>query len=296
MPSDYQIAMLEKIRTLGGLIKFSHSVFALPFALMMIVVIDRVATAPSFFQMLVLVLCVVAARSAAMGFNRLVDAKIDRLNPRTATREIPAGRVSRGEAIVLVVASSALFILGSASLGGHCAVLAPPVLLILFGYSYMKRVSSSAHFVLGLSLAMAPGGVWYALTATWSWLPIPLMLCVLFWVAGFDILYACQDEEFDRLHGLHSVPSAIGLERARALAAMCHILALISLATFGYLFGLGATFWLGYLGFGGLIVSQHITVALRGIGCIDQVFFTRNGLASVALLIFTTLDRLVTGS
>lgn len=287
--------MLDRIKTLASLIKFSHSVFALPFALMMLVVVHQKIRAVEPRQILLIVVCVVAARSAAMGFNRLVDAGIDKLNPRTAKREIPDGRVSSVEVWSLVCGSSAAFIVGAAALGLHCAYLAPVVLAILFLYSYVKRFSSACHFVLGIALSLAPGGVWYALTATWSWMPVPLMLGVLFWVAGFDILYACQDAEFDQQQGLFSVPSRLGVSGARRVAALSHLVALVFLAVFGVIFELGAIFWIGYIAFALLILSQHITVARGGIGQIDQVFFTRNGLASVGLLLFTVLEWLVRG-
>ncbi len=242
------------------------------------------------WQVCLLIVCVVAARSAAMAFNRLVDAKFDADNQRTRGREIPSGKVSQREAIILVVFSSCVFLLGATALGMHCAVLAIPVLMVLLGYSLVKRYSALCHFVLGLSLALAPGGVWYAVTATWSWYPVPLMLAVLLWVAGFDVLYACQDLEFDRKHGLFSIPSRLGSTRARVVSALLHVVAVLGLITFGLLFELGFFFWVGVVVFVAVIASQHISVIRRGLGCIDRVFFTRNGVASMVLFCFTALD------
>jgi 4-hydroxybenzoate polyprenyltransferase len=281
--------VLERLRAYSHLITLSHSVFALPFALLMLVVVAK-AYPVSLWQVFLLVVCVVAARSAAMAFNRLVDARFDAENQRTSSREIPSGKVSQREAIVLVALSSCVFLAGSMALGMHCAVLAIPVLLVLLGYSLVKRYSALCHFVLGLALALAPGGVWYAITATWSWYPVPLMLAVLLWVAGFDVLYACQDLEFDRQHGLFSIPSRLGSGRARLLSVLLHAVAVIGLITFGLLFELGFFFWIGMGIFVVVIASQHISVMRRGLTCIDRVFFTRNGIASIVLFCFTVLD------
>jgi 4-hydroxybenzoate polyprenyltransferase len=228
-----------------------------------------------------------------MAFNRLVDATFDARNVRTQNREIPSGKVSRREAAMLVVVSALLFIGGAFVLGVHCGVLALPVLVVLLGYSYAKRFSALCHFILGLSLALAPGGVWYALTATWSWQPVSLMVGVLLWVAGFDILYACQDVEFDTQSGLQSVPARLGVGRARALSMVLHLGAVGALVVFGMSFAMGALFWCGLALFSVLIASQHIVIARRGLSCIDQVFFTRNGLASVLLFLFALLDRAI---
>jgi 4-hydroxybenzoate polyprenyltransferase len=247
------------------------------------------------WQASLLIVCVVAARSAAMAFNRLVDAKFDADNQRTRGREIPSGKVSQREAIILVGVASSIFLAGSMALGMHCALLAIPVLLVLLGYSLVKRYSALCHFVLGLALALAPGGVWYAITATWSWYPVPLMVAVLLWVAGFDVLYSCQDLEFDRQHGLFSIPSRLGSERARLLSVFLHVLAAIGLIAFGLLFELGFFFWIGVGVFVAVIASQHIAVMRRGLVCIDRVFFTRNGLASIALFCFTLLDAVYQG-
>jgi 4-hydroxybenzoate polyprenyltransferase len=285
-------AVVQRAVVLGSLIKFSHSVFALPFALLMLVALSRTYSV-RWWQVGLLVVCVVAARSAAMAFNRLVDAVFDARNIRTKNREIPAGKVSRREASTLVVVAALIFIAGAFGLGAHCGVLALPVLLIVLGYSYAKRFSALCHFILGLSLALAPGGVWYALTATWSWKPVSLMVAVLLWVAGFDILYACQDLEFDTKVGLRSVPARLGVHGARVVSIVLHVAALAALALFGVSFELGVFFWCGVALFSALVVSQHITVAKKGIACIDQVFFTRNGLASVVLFLCALLDRFV---
>lgn len=269
--------------------RFSHSVFALPFAAIMLLTVMQ-QQAVSMRQLVLLAVCVVAARFSAMAFNRIVDARIDALNTRTRDREIPAGLVTSREAWLLVVAAASIFIVAAQELGPHCGVLAVPVLGVLLGYSYMKRFSSLCHIVLGVALACAPGGVWYALTATWSWQPVPLMVSVALWVAGFDILYACQDAEFDRAHGLHSVPGVLGVPGARMLSIVLHLLCVVFLVIFGLDFNFGGWFWCGAVVFAALIASQHIVVYRRGLESIDQVFFVRNGLASVLLLAFVVAD------
>lgn len=279
----------ERVQRWGNLVAFSHSVFALPFALVMVVAIHRVQPV-GWQQLTLLVVCVVAARFAAMGFNRLVDHRIDAANERTMNRELPAGKVSRFEAAVLVSITASVFVGASFALGSHCGVLSVPVLALLFGYSLVKRVSSLCHFVLGLALACAPGGVWYALTGTWSWKPVPLMAAVLLWVAGFDILYACQDAEFDRRTGLKSIPSSLGVAHALWVAPAVHVVAVFALILFGYSWGMGTVFWCGVALFTALITSQHLIVRARGLGAIDRVFFTRNGAASIALFIFAWID------
>jgi 4-hydroxybenzoate polyprenyltransferase len=281
--------LLQRLHAWGSLVKFSHSVFALPFALVMIVLVslERPVT---FAQVLLLVVCVVAARTAAMAFNRYVDAEIDARNPRTAGREIPAGFVSKGSALALIVASSVVFFLGAAGLGTHCLFLSPLVLCVLCGYSLVKRFSSWCHVVLGIALALAPGGVWYALTGEWSWRPVPMMVAVTVWVAGFDILYGCQDAEFDRTNKLWSVPSVLGIERALWCACLFHVAALAFLIVNGFMFPVGASYWIGVSIFGVLLLSQHVAVKRRGISCVDQVFFTRNGAASIALFACVFVD------
>lgn len=282
--------ILRRLVVWGNLVRFSHSVFAIPFAGMMLLVVMR-NYAVSWMQLGLLLVCLVSARFAAMAFNRMVDARIDARNERTKNREIPAGRVTPAEAWLLVVGAALVFIAASFGLGVHCGVLSVPVLGILLGYSYMKRFSSLCHVGLGIALACAPGGVWYALTATWSWQPVPLMVSVVLWVAGFDIVYACQDAEFDRAHGLRSIPSAIGIPASLKVAIVLHVVCAFFLVVFGHNFGLGSWFWCGAGLFAALIASQHVVVHRRGLESIDQIFFVRNGLASIALLVFGIADQ-----
>ncbi len=286
------MVVLERLALWASFVKFSHSIFALPFALIMMVVLGR-AYPLSWMQVVSLLVAVVAARTAAMAFNRLVDASIDAENPRTRGRELPSRKVSSREAWGVTIASAVVFAVAASALGMHCLMMAPPVLVVLLGYSLLKRFTSMCHFVLGLALALAPGGVWYAMTATWAWQPLWLMGAVLTWVAGFDILYSCQDMEFDREHGLFSVPRYLGFRRARLVAATLHVTTVALLVQFGIVFELHAAYAFGVALFAALLLNQHLVVARRGITCIDQVFFSRNGAASLLLFAFVVLDRLV---
>jgi 4-hydroxybenzoate polyprenyltransferase len=275
----------------GSFIKFSHSVFALPFAGVMLIAIAKTRSV-TISQLFLVIVCVVCARSAAMAFNRIVDLRFDSLNQRTAKREIPSGKLSVVEGYILVFLASCAFIASSFALGNHCGILSPLVLGILLGYSFFKRFSSLSHLVLGLSLACAPGGVWYALEATWSWRPVPLMACVVFWVAGFDVLYACQDIDFDRRNKLCSIPATLGVHGARIVAPIMHIFSVCFLVVFAVQFSFGNVFWCGVLAFASLVFSQHRAVMRRGIGVIDQVFFLLNGLASAVLFVGAAIDIL----
>jgi 4-hydroxybenzoate polyprenyltransferase len=299
MPVKLVATMVESIRAFfsklylwGSFIKFSHSVFALPFAGVMLAAIAKTRVV-TISQLLLLISCVVFARSAAMAFNRVVDLRFDSMNKRTVKREIPSGKLSIGEGYLLVFLSGSAFIASSFALGIHCGILSPIVLGLVLGYSLFKRFSSLSHLVLGLSLACAPGGVWYALEATWSWRPVPLMACVVLWVAGFDVLYACQDIDFDRGNKLYSIPAAIGVKGARIVAFVMHILSVCFLSVFGAWFSFGIVFWICVSAFILLVFSQHLTVMRRGIGVIDQVFFERNGLASIVLFLGAVVDILV---
>ncbi|MBN8549408.1 MAG: UbiA family prenyltransferase [Deltaproteobacteria bacterium] len=272
----------------GRLVRFSHTIFAMPFALSMFVYVSSFTRvrAP---QLLAIVTALVAARTAAMTFNRIIDRDIDGLNPRTRNREIPAGVITVRSAWVLWASSCALFLAASWFLGMHCLVLAPLVLAVLCYYSWAKRFTSLSHAILGLALALAPGGVWYALTGSVAWLPVWMMLGVLFWVAGFDILYSCQDIEFDRQHALWSVPSRYGEARAFQVSRIFHALAVLCLAQFGAAAHLAPVFWLGLLLFALLLFQQHRIVGPGNLTRIDAAFFTQNGLASILFFLAVLL-------
>lgn len=283
---------IQQMRVIGSLVKFSHTIFALPFALSMFIIVSK-DHGVRFDQLVWILLCLVSARTAAMGWNRYLDRSIDAKNPRTQTRELPTGKISSLSVLFLVSFSAALFFFGSYLLGTHCLVLAPLVLGLLFFYSWTKRFTSLAHVVLGLALALAPGGVWYALTAEISYKPVLMMLAVLFWVAGFDILYSCQDSEFDRQEGLHSIPAKLGVENAFLLSRLSHMLSIIFLYFTGVAFELGVFYFLGVGIFCIFLFAQHAMLRVDDLSKIDAAFFNRNAQASFLYFICTSLDVLL---
>lgn len=286
-------AILHKAKLFGELTAFSHSVFALPFALAMIVVVSRTQSIP-LINILWIIVCVLAARTSAMAWNRFLDASIDRENVRTLSRPIPRGAVSNREALFITVLSGALFVLASFCIGSHCGVLAPLVLGLLLAYSAMKRITAAAHLVLGVALACAPGGVWYALVGTFSWIPVPLMAGVALWVCGFDILYSCQDADFDRSRKLQSVPARFGIPAALNIAKITHFISFLLLILFGMIVGLGIVYFVGVTIFALFVMSQHFVITPKNVSAIDRAFFTRNGLASLVFLAAVVGDRLAT--
>lgn len=281
--------LINRIVVWGKLVKFSHSIFALPFALSMVVLVSTEYPV-SVIQIFEMVVCIVSARVAAMAFNRFVDRGIDACNPRTSLREIPQGVVRIWEVVVIVVFSSLVFVLFAGLLSPICGLLAWPVLVVLFGYSYLKRFSPLCHIVLGLSLAVAPGGVWLAITNEWAWRPVPLMLGVMMWVAGFDVIYALQDMNFDRANKLRSIPESVGETSARMLALLFHVISILCFFVTGVFFAVGTIFWIGLCMFVMLLAKQHIALLLNRDTDIESMFFVSNGLASVLFFIFTALD------
>lgn len=230
---------------------------------------------------LLVILAIVVARTGAMAFNRYLDAEIDSRNPRTADREIPRGVISREQALLLTVLCSGAFIFLAGLIGEHCLLLAPPVIALLLAYSWTKRFTWGAHFVLGACLAAAPGGAWWVLRPQVELLPCVLMAAVLFWVSGFDILYSCQDAEFDRAHGLRSIPARFGIGVALRVSLLCHIVAGALFGVVGLLGELGEIYLFGLLPFIILLLSQHYGLSSGNLTRINRIFFTRNGLASI---------------
>jgi 4-hydroxybenzoate polyprenyltransferase len=283
---------VDRIVVWGRLVKFSHTIFALPFALSVVALLWQEFPI-SLAQIFLIVACVVSARFAAMAFNRLVDQKLDADNPRTAMREIPQGTIRSIEVLMLVILFSVVFIVSACALSSLCGYLSVPVLMVLLGYSYCKRFSLLCHAVLGMSLALAPGGVWLAITGEFSWRPVPLMVAVLTWVAGFDIIYALQDIEFDRARGLRSIPARLGYTRAQICAGVFHVGTVIAMLVSGIWFDVGVVCWIGIVCFAVLIATQHISLAQDPHAQIEPIFFLRNGLASVIFFLCTLLDILI---
>lgn len=284
----------EKIKALMEMIKFSHTIFAFPFALMGATLASLVSGSyPSLLQIVWICLAMVGARSAAMAINRIVDAGIDAENPRTAMRHIPAGIVSRYEAWLFVGASVALLLFAAWMLNPLCLKLSPVALFFLVLYSYCKRFTFLAHVVLGICLAAAPVGAWIALRGDIGWPAVVLGLAVLFWVAGFDIFYALQDLEFDREKGLFSIPSRFGIDRSLLLVRIFHLLMVVLLLLLLLLPGLGLIYFIGVVAVSGLLVYEHKLVEPDDLSRLDAAFFNMNGYISVLIFCFTLIDVLV---
>jgi 4-hydroxybenzoate polyprenyltransferase len=273
------------------LVRFSHSVFALPFALAAAWLASGGLPAPRVLALVVV--CAVAARTAAMAFNRLVDRRLDAENPRTRGRELPSG-VLRPRAVgALSASAAAVFVAGAFALNPLCGMLAPPVLAVLLGYSLMKRVSWLSHAVLGLALGLAPLGAWLAVTGSFTGdLAPPLLLAaaVVVWVGGFDLIYACQDAEHDRRAGLRSVPARFGVAGALAASSAAHAVTVALLVAFGLRAELGLAWWIVLAVAAALLVWQHRMVKPDDLSRVDVAFFTLNGWVGVALFLGLAVD------
>jgi 4-hydroxybenzoate polyprenyltransferase len=281
-----------RITTFGRMIKFSHTVFALPFALAAVVLANRVSPL-TFGRLLWLLVAMVGARSAAMGFNRIADAGLDKKNPRTAGREIPSGKLSMGAAVIFVILFSGLFILAASMFGRLCLYLSVPVLLILFSYSYTKRFTVLCHIYLGLTISLAPLGTWIALTGGFHW-PILLMsLALMTYIAGFDVLYACQDIAFDRKEGLYSIPVRFGPARALAMARWLHGLSLVFFVWLFFAFQMGPVYLVSVGIIALLMFIEHRLVKPEDLSRINIAFFHMNSLISLTLFLGVLADELM---
>jgi 4-hydroxybenzoate polyprenyltransferase len=272
-------------------IKWEHSIFALPFALTGAVLAAGGWPRPAVLGWIVL--CMVSARSAAMAFNRLVDARLDAANPRTKMRALAAGKLSAGFVAGFVVVSAAVFVLGAAMLNRLTLELAGPTLAVLLAYSYMKRVTRWSHVVLGLALGIAPSAAWIAVRGSLDWRITVLTAAVLLWVGGFDVLYACQDFEFDRAAGLKSVPQAFGLDAAFWLARAMHAGMVCLLVWLVRLFALGGLAWAGIAVVAALLIYEHSIISPRDLRRMNAAFFTLNGVISVVFFGFIAADVLL---
>jgi 4-hydroxybenzoate polyprenyltransferase len=283
---------VQRLVTYGRMIKFSHTIFALPFALVSAVLAsDRTLSPAKVFWILV---AMAGGRSAAMGLNRLADHAIDARNPRTAGRELPRGALSRPQVWLFVALSAALLFFAAAQLNPLCFALAPVALAVVGGYSYTKRFTALSHVVLGLALAIAPVGAWLAVRGSFDVVPVVLGFAVLCWVAGFDTIYACQDAEFDRHEGLHSLPAALGVARALLVARLFHVLAVAFLAALYALTPLHPIYLAGVAGVAVLLAYEHSLVNASDLSRIDAAFFTVNGWISVGYLATTGVARWLT--
>jgi len=283
---------LSAVRNVGSLVKFSHTIFALPFALAA-VVLALPTGAFTWSKLLLIVLAIASARTAAMAFNRLVDRDIDAENPRTRDREIPRGVLTPGFVRALVLGSCAAFVVCSALLGRLPLLLSPLALALALGYSYVKRFSSLCHLVLGAAIAFAPGGAWIAVGAPVTLAPWLLVLAVASWVAGFDVLYSLQDESFDREAGLHSIPARVGTRGALWLSGMLHVVTVACLFGTGLVLARGTAFYVGCAVVAAILVYEHALVRPGDLSKLDKAFFDLNGYVSVAFFACVLADHLL---
>lgn len=278
----------DRILAYADLVKFHHSVFALPFALISLLVATN--GRPGWRILILVILAMVAARTAAMTFNRIVDLHQDALNPRTRLRPSVTGRVSKREAYLLCFLSCLLFVWFADLLNPLCLVLSPVVLLVLLFYSYTKRFTNWPHVFLGIALGLAPLGAWVAATGKVAWSPIPLGMAVVFWVAGFDIIYSFQDEEFDKSHGIGSLVVRFGPGRALLISRVFHVLTVMLLLYYGQSVSRGLWYYLGVAIVSVALFVEQCLVTPTDRSRINMAFFTANGFVGVAHLVFTMLD------
>ena len=282
--------VLHSTRTTLEMIKWEHSIFALPFALTAALLAAN--GWPTWHALLWIIVCMVSARSAAMAFNRYADAELDAANPRTAIRALPAGQLSRNFVLGFVVISAAIFVLGAGMLNRLTLLLSPVALAVVLLYSYMKRITRWSHLVLGLALGIAPAAAWIGVRGTLDPRILLLTAIVLLWVGGFDVLYACQDFEHDVRVGLHSVPAAFGLDGAFWIARAMHLLTAILLFVFAHLFGLGTVALAGFAVVVGLLAYEHAIIRPTDLRRMNAAFFTLNGVISVVFLLSVAADVL----
>jgi 4-hydroxybenzoate polyprenyltransferase len=301
---------MTKVRSYLSLIKFSHTIFAMPFALIgfFLALISTTSIVPGWHtkifppqfpwanvlvKFILVILCMVFARSAAMAFNRYLDRKWDSLNPRTAIREIPKGIITPKNALLFTVVNCILFITATWFINRICFYLSPVALAVVLGYSYTKRFTPLCHLILGLGLSLAPIGAYLAVTGVFQWLPILFSLAVLFWVSGFDIIYALQDVEFDQAQNLYSIPSWLGKEKALLVSEVLHLLSSGAVVAAGKLGQSGVLYWIGVLIFIGCLIYQHSIVKPNDLRRVNIAFMTTNGIASVVFAVFVIADLFI---
>jgi len=285
------VAWLRNLRVTLEMIKWEHSVFALPFALCGAMLAAN--GLPGTQQLLWIIVAMVAARSAAMAFNRLADASIDAANPRTQTRALPAGTLTSAFVAIFVVCSCVVFVVAASRLTHLALLLSPVALAVLLLYSYTKRFTRWSHLVLGLALGIAPSAAWIAVRGSFDPRILLLTAAVTFWVAGFDVLYACQDYEFDREAGLHSIPRYFGIRRALWIARLFHLLMLVLLMGLVMAFGLGSLAVAGVIVVALLLAYEHSLVSSDNLSKLNAAFFTMNGVISVVFFLFIAGDLLL---
>jgi 4-hydroxybenzoate polyprenyltransferase len=274
-----------------SLIKFSHTIFALPFAVIGYFLAIRTSHAEFDLRLFLLMLiCMVTARSAAMAFNRYIDRHIDIQNPRTKNREIPAGIVKADTALYYVILNCIIFVAATYFINTICFYLSPVALFVVLAYSYTKRFTALCHFVLGLGLSLAPIGAYLVITGTFALTPVLFSFAVLTWVSGFDIIYSLQDEEFDKSLALHSIPSLLGKVNALRLSSVLHVFSAVFVIVPGFLEHFSWMYWIGVAIFCGMLIYQHRLVKPNDLSKVNLAFMTTNGIASICFSIFFLLD------
>ncbi len=283
--------IFKKIADYLKLIKFSHSVFALPFAFTAALIAARGVPTPP--QILWITVAMVGGRSGAMGMNRIIDRKIDALNPRTKNRELPRGVIKTWEAFLFTVFAFAVLLVAAYMLNPLCFKISPLVLLVLFTYSYTKRFTWLSHIVLGTALSLAPLGAWIAIRGTFDFEILPLCFAVMFWVAGFDVFYGLQDIDFDKTHSLYSIPSRFGIKTSLWIARLFHLITIGLLLSLIPIFNLTGFYLLGVLIASVLLVYEHSLVKPTDLSKLDMAFFNMNGYISITVFVFTLMNYLI---
>lgn len=285
--------MIETIKKYSRLVVFSHTIFALPFALIgFTLAVSQNRYDFSIERLLLVLVCMVTARNSAMAYNRYLDRKIDAANPRTADREIPAGVISPKRALAFIITNVLIFICACYAINPLCFYLSPIALFVVLGYSWTKRFTSLCHFVLSFGLSIAPMGAYLAVSGEWAWPPLLISAVVLFWVSGFDVIYALQDGTFDKENNLHSIPSRFGIKGALRISELIHTICFICLITAALLLNFGIWAWIGVIIFSGLLIYQHAIVKADDLSQVGRSFGTTNGVASVLLALFVIIDLL----
>lgn len=286
--------MSSTVKNYLSLVKFSHTIFAMPFAMTgFFMAVTWAGHSFSWTMLLLVVLCMVFARSAAMAFNRWLDAEFDKKNPRTAQREIPAGIISASNALWFVTGNVLLFMATTWFINPLCFFLSPVAMLVVLGYSYTKRFTALCHLVLGVGLSLAPIGAFLAVTGYFSLLPVLLSVMVLCWVSGFDIIYALQDEEFDRSQQLHSIPAWLGKAGGLRFSEGLHLVAAAMAITIGVMGHFSWLYWIGAGVFILMLFMQHRLVKPHDLSRVNLAFMTTNGIASVVYAVFSIADMLI---
>lgn len=282
--------MLSKVSVYLRMIKFSHSIFALPFAYTSVLIAS--GGHPSLREVFWITAAMVGARSGAMGMNRVIDRRLDALNPRTHGRELPTGKITVKAALLFSAISFGLLVLSAYMLNPLCLLLSPLAIAVAIFYPYTKRLTWASHLVLGIAISAAPLGAWIAIKGSLAPGALFIALAVMFWLAGFDILYALQDIAFDKAHGLHSIPLKCGVENSLLTARFFHLLSWNFLMLTGIVFGLGLLYWIGLLIAGGLFIYEHCLIKSSDLSRLNIAFFNMNGYISMTVFVFTLLSYL----